>query len=187
MTISLLFGERARRGELRRIRKRRRDEAATPWLSNPLSVSRLPYLVCDDLTGRHLGRVRQQGCQILRHELSRSKVRLLLGVLVLEDARRNHYPVPRVDEVVSDEARQLADDGDKALIDKLGHLLGLADAIVAPYRDVHSFYLPPSHIEGGTVQSRQSANGPSVKGCKSRRNFENAGSSPETSGNTPYT
>src|SRR5215213_1243438 len=111
--------------------------------SRTLSASRLPCLVCLDLTGRHLGRVREQGGQMLRHELSSPEVRLLLGVLVLEDARRNHNPVPGVDEVVSDEARHLADDRDEALIHKLRHLSGLAHALVAPHRNVHSFCLPP--------------------------------------------
>src|SRR5215218_4411792 len=83
--------------------------------------------------------------QILRHELSRPEVRLLLGLLVLEDARRDHDPVPGVNEVVRDEARHLADDRDKVLIHKLGHLLGIAHALVASHCNVHSFYLPPSY------------------------------------------
>ena len=83
------------------------------------SVSRLARLVCDYLTGRHLGRIREQGRQMLGHERSSLEVRLLLGVLMLEDAGRNHNPVTGVDEVVSDESRHLADDGNKALIDQL--------------------------------------------------------------------
>src|SRR5215208_3012776 len=88
-------GRELRRSPLPRTPVNRATEKAgavrSPGL---LCVPRLPYLVCLDLTGRHLGRVREQGGQILRHELSRPEVRLLLGVLVLEDARRNHNPVP---------------------------------------------------------------------------------------------
>src|SRR5215212_1472761 len=91
---------------------------------------------------------------MLRHELSRPKGRLLLGVLVLEDAGRNHNPVTCVDTVVSNEARHFADDGHEALIDQLRHLLRFAHAIVPSNRNVHSFGLPPSHIEDGVNRPR---------------------------------
>src|SRR5918998_6142481 len=80
---------------------------------------------------------------MLRHEVSCPKVRLLLGVLMLEDAGRNYYAVPGVDTVVSNESRQLADDGHEALLGHLPHLLRVGDALVAPYGNVHSFSLPP--------------------------------------------
>src|SRR5215213_1896056 len=86
---------------------------------------------------------------MLGHELSRPKGRLLLGVLMLEDAGRNHNPVPGVDTVVSYESRHFADDGHVVLLDQLRHLLRVAHAIVPSNRKVHSFGLPPSHIEGG--------------------------------------
>ena len=75
---------------------------------------------------------------MLRHELSRPKVRLLLGVLMLEDAARNDYAVPGVDQLVGHESQHFADDRNKALIDQLAHLLGVAHALVAPHRNVHS-------------------------------------------------
>jgi hypothetical protein len=48
---------------------------------------------------------------MLLHELSSHEVRLLLGVLMLKDAGRNHYAVPSVDLVVSDEPLYFADQG----------------------------------------------------------------------------
>src|SRR5215213_5975171 len=91
---------------------------------------------------------------MLRHELSSPEVGLLLGVLMLKYAGRNHNPVTCVDPVVSNESRHFADDGHEALIDQLPRLLGVAHALVAPHRNVHSFGLPPSHIEGGVNRPR---------------------------------
>src|SRR5918993_4985884 len=82
---------------------------------------------------------------MLCHELSSPKGRLLLGVLMFEDADPNQYAVSGVDCVVSHEPRHFADDGHKALLGHLCHLLGVAHALVAPHRNVHSFGLPPSH------------------------------------------
>src|SRR5215217_1016321 len=82
---------------------------------------------------------------MLCHELSCPKVRLLLSVLVLEDAGRNYYAVPGVDPVVSYKSRHFADEGHKALIDQLHHLLRVGDALVAPHRNIHRSRLPPSH------------------------------------------
>src|ERR687889_875260 len=76
---------------------------------------------------------------MLRHELSSPPVRLLLSLLVLKDAGRNHYPVPGVDKVVSHESRHFADDGYKALLHLARYLARVAHALVAPYRSVHSF------------------------------------------------
>src|SRR5215217_1124697 len=50
---------------------------------------------------------------MLRHEISSPPVRLLLGVLVLKDAGRNHYALPGVDHVVSHESGHFADEGIK--------------------------------------------------------------------------
>src|ERR671910_1926716 len=77
------------------------------------------------------------------HELSCHKGGLLLSVLMLEDAGCNHYPVPGVHKVVSHESWHLADDGHKAFLAHLGHLLGVSYALVAPHCNVHSFSLPP--------------------------------------------
>src|SRR5919202_2783194 len=74
---------------------------------------------------------------MLRHKLSRPKVRLLLSILMLKDADRDHYAVLGVDRVVGHKPRHFADDGHKALIDQLRHLLGVGDALVAPHRNVH--------------------------------------------------
>src|ERR671916_956446 len=82
---------------------------------------------------------------MLRHKLSSPKGRLLLSVLVLKDAGCNHYAVAGVDQVVSYESRHFADDGHKAFLAHLRHLLRVAHALVAPHRNVHSFSLPPSH------------------------------------------
>src|SRR5829696_2535342 len=76
---------------------------------------------------------------MLRHELPSPPVRLLLSILVLKDAGRNHYPVPGVDKVVSHESGHFADDGYKALLHVPPHLARVGHALVAPYRSVHSF------------------------------------------------
>src|SRR5919112_1085453 len=107
---------------------------------------------------------------MLCHELSCHKVRLLLSVLMLKDACRNHNPVSCVDPIVSDEPRYFADEGHKALLYQLPSLLRVGNTIVSAYCNVHSSRLPPSH-RGRGDQPRQSANEPSVKGCKGRRNF----------------
>src|SRR5215211_1413174 len=82
---------------------------------------------------------------MLCHELSCPKGRLLLSVLMLEDAGRNHHAVPGVDTVVSHEPRHFADDGHVVLLNQLPHLLRVGDALVAPHRNVHRFGLPPSY------------------------------------------
>ena len=89
---------------------------------------------------------------MLRHELSSHKVGLLLSVLVLEDARRNYYSVPGVDTVVSDEPLYLADEGNKALLDQLPHLLGVGNTLVSAHCNVYSSSLPPS-VEGGVSKA----------------------------------
>src|SRR5919107_4481621 len=76
---------------------------------------------------------------MLRHEISSPPVRLLLSVLVLKDAGRNHYAVSGVDAVVSHESRHFADDGYKALVHQAPYLARVGHALVAPYRNVHSF------------------------------------------------
>src|ERR671916_1464108 len=76
---------------------------------------------------------------MLRHELSSPPVRLLLSVLVLIDAGRNHHPVPGVDKVVSHESGHFADNGYKALFHLPPYLARVGHALVAPYRSVHSF------------------------------------------------
>src|SRR5215213_11493685 len=78
---------------------------------------------------------------MLCHELSCHKGRLLLCVLVLEDAGCNCYAVPGVDQVVSHESGHFADDGHKALLGHLHHLLRVSDALEAPHCSVHSFRL----------------------------------------------
>src|ERR687898_1132611 len=85
---------------------------------------------------------------------------LLLGVLMLEDADPNHYPVPGVEGVVSHESRQFTDDGHKVLLGHLGHPLRVGNTLVSAHCNVHSFSPPPkldfSHL--GAPQSA-SANG----------------------------
>src|SRR5215208_7220955 len=107
---------------------------------------------------------------MLRDELSCHKGRFLLSSLVLKDADPNQYAVAGVDCVVSHKSRQFADDGHKAFLGHLCHLLRVTHALEPPYCNVHSFSLPPSH-RGRGDQPRQLANEPSVKGCKRRRNF----------------
>src|SRR5215211_7216788 len=80
---------------------------------------------------------------MLLHELSCPKVRLLLSVLMLKDAGRNYDAVAGVDVIVSHESRHFADDGHKALIDQLRHLLGVTHTLEPPHHSVHSFSLPP--------------------------------------------
>src|SRR5215212_9809861 len=76
---------------------------------------------------------------MLRRELPSPPVRLLLSLLVLKDAGRNHYTVPGVDKVVSYEPRHFADDGYKALLHLPPHLARVGHALIPPYRNVHSF------------------------------------------------
>src|SRR5215217_6771440 len=76
---------------------------------------------------------------MLRHEISSPPVRLLLCLLVLKDAGRNHYAIPRVDHVVSHETWHFADDGYKALLHQARCLASVDHTLVAPYRNVHSF------------------------------------------------
>src|SRR5215217_221324 len=81
---------------------------------------------------------------MLRHEISSPPVRLLLSVLVLKDAGRNHYAIPGVDHVVSHESGHFADDGYKALIHQARCLarVGQNLAMVVPghqkSRDYHA-------------------------------------------------
>src|ERR671917_388220 len=109
---------------------------------------------------------------MLSHELSCHKVRLLLSVLMLIDAGRNHYAIPSVDPIVSHEPRYFADEGHKALIDQLPHLLRVGDALVSAHCNVHSFSPPPKK-EGGTLRRPRLKlfNVFSVKGYKGWRNF----------------
>src|SRR5918994_7329619 len=105
------------------------------------------------------------------HEPSSHKVRLLLSILVLKDACRNHYAIAGVDPIVSDEPWYFADEGHKALIDQLPHLLRVSDALVSAHCNVHSFSPPPKK-EGGTLGPRLMLfNVFSVKGYKGWRNF----------------
>src|SRR5215208_8344613 len=102
---------------------------------------------------------------MLSYELSCHKGGLLLSVLMLKDTGCNHYPVACVHEVVSHESRHLADDGHKAFLAQLGHLLGVSNTLVSAHCNVHSFMLPPLKREGGTPRSRlELINVSSVKG-----------------------
>src|SRR5215204_3035311 len=76
---------------------------------------------------------------MLLYELSSLKGRLLLSVLMLEEAGRNRYAVAGVDQVVSHESRHFADDGWEALPGHLRYLLRVGYALVAAHRNVHSF------------------------------------------------
>src|ERR687883_2156917 len=76
---------------------------------------------------------------MLCRELSSPPVRLLLSLLVLKDAGRNHHPVPGVDQVVSHESWHFADDGYKALLRQARYLARVGYALIPPYRSVHSF------------------------------------------------
>src|SRR5918995_5295012 len=91
---------------------------------------------------------------MLCHKLSGHKVRLLLSVLMLKDACRNHYAIPSVDPVVSDESRYFADEGHEALIDQLPRLLGVGNTVVSAHSNVHSSSLPPSHRGRGDQPRR---------------------------------
>src|ERR671921_1753849 len=87
---------------------------------------------------------------MLLHELSSHKVGLLLSVLMLKDACRNHYPIPSVDPVVSDDPRYFADEGHKALLDSWPAFWG---SVTPSYRRTATYialaYL--LHIEGGVI------------------------------------
>src|ERR671916_961792 len=83
---------------------------------------------------------------MLRHELSCPEGRLRLSGLMLKDAGRNHHSVSGVDPVVGHEALYFADDGHKALIDQPPRLFWVSNALVAPYRNVHRFGLPPNPL-----------------------------------------
>src|SRR5215207_4251302 len=91
---------------------------------------------------------------MLLHKLSCHKGRLLLSSLVLKDADPNHYSVPSVDCVVSHKSRQFADDGHKAFLGHLCHLLRVTHALEPPHCNVHSFSLPPSHRGRGRSAPR---------------------------------
>src|SRR3712207_6707057 len=102
---------------------------------------------------------------MLLHELSSHKVGLLFSVLMLEDACRNYYSVTGVDTVVSDEPLYFADEGNKALLDQLPHLLRVGDALVAPHCNVHSSSLPPLERGRDPLRPRlKLINVPSVRG-----------------------
>src|SRR5918995_6077101 len=70
---------------------------------------------------------------MLCYELSCPKGRLLLSLLMFKDTDPNQYAVPGVDCVMSHESRQCADDGHKALLGHLRHLLRVGHALLAPY------------------------------------------------------
>jgi hypothetical protein len=73
---------------------------------------------------------------MLCHKLSCPKSRLLLSVLMLEDAGRNRYAVASVDEVVSHEPLYFADEEQEALIHNPPRFARVTHTLVAPYRDV---------------------------------------------------
>src|SRR5215204_4038700 len=100
---------------------------------------------------------------MLLHKLSSHKGRLLLSSLVLKDADPNHYAVAGVECVVSHKSRQFADDGHKAFLGHLGHLLRVSDALEPPHCNVHSFSLPPSHRGRGRPARVKLINVSSVK------------------------
>src|SRR5919202_2618861 len=64
---------------------------------------------------------------------------LLRPGLVLIDAHRNHHSVPCVNPIVSHESWDIADVGYKTLFYLSSCLLGVGDALIAPYRSVHDF------------------------------------------------
>src|SRR5918998_2324146 len=106
---------------------------------------------------------------MLRHELSSHKVRLLLSVLMLKDACRNHYAIASVDPVVSDEPRHFADEGHKALLDQLARLLGVGNTVVSAHCNVHSSNLPPSHRGRGDQPHLKLINAPTLANIGIRR------------------
>src|ERR671911_689611 len=85
---------------------------------------------------------------MLLHELSCHKVRLLLSVLMLKDACRNHYTIPSVDPIVSDEPRYFADEGHEALIHKPPRFARVGHTLLSAHCNVHSFTLPPKEGAG---------------------------------------
>src|SRR5215208_4495928 len=101
---------------------------------------------------------------MLLYELSSPKGRLLLSVLMFKDTDPNQYAVAGVDCVVSHEPRHFANDGHKALLGHLHHLLRVGHALEASHCNEHSFSLPPLR-EGGTHRPRlKLINVPSVNG-----------------------
>jgi hypothetical protein len=55
---------------------------------------------------------------------------------MLKDADPDHYAVPGVDYVVSHKSRQFAEDGHKAFLGHLCHLLRVSHTLVSPHRNV---------------------------------------------------
>src|SRR5215208_2503736 len=98
---------------------------------------------------------------MLCHDISGPPVRLLLSLLVLKDAGRNHYALPGVDHVVSHEPRHFANDGQELLLHVPRHLFRVGHTLVAPYRSVHSFCttsfatLHTSNDHSGYFRSRE--------------------------------
>src|SRR3712207_5439571 len=80
---------------------------------------------------------------MLGHELSSLPVRFLLTGGVLKDAGRNHHTVAGVDPVVSQESRDVADNGQPTLTHNPRHFAWVGDTLVPPYCHVHRFTLPP--------------------------------------------
>src|SRR5690606_6941569 len=72
--------------------------------------------------GHDLRRVREQGREVLPHEVGGDPRGLVGARAVLEDAGRDQHPVPRVDPVVGHEARDVADEGHEPLSHLASHL-----------------------------------------------------------------
>src|SRR5215212_1497830 len=88
---------------------------------------------------------------------------------MLKDADRNHGAVLGVDTVVSYESRHFADDGHVVLLNQLPHLLRVGDALVAPYRNIHSFCTTPFRKWRNSRQPLQLASPTTLASIGTRR------------------
>src|SRR3712207_2565100 len=77
---------------------------------------------------------------MLPYVLSSPPGRLFRTGLVLKDAGRKHHTFSGIDEVVRHEPRHFTNNGQKALIHVPDHFARVGHALVAPHRNVHSFY-----------------------------------------------
>src|SRR5215213_1006967 len=76
---------------------------------------RLLRFICDDLAGRELW-PRKERTQVLLHPLLGHPVALLCAVLILEDAYRTEFTLPRVQSEIRHEPLHVADKGHEVLV-----------------------------------------------------------------------
>src|ERR687889_447248 len=126
---------------------------------------------------------------MLPYVLSSPPARLLRPGLVLKDADRKQHTFSGIDEGVIHEPFDLAHNGQKALIHVPNHFARVGHALVAPYRCVHRFTLPPFWPALGKRRAdpfHKSMMPPPPARCEVRRNREIGSSTSENSYSTQY-